>query len=224
MNEAAARAAAENPVENNAPASAPTNPQIRFSSVPSQPQAVIEPTPAAVAPIAAVQPEVIAPVVAAPKVAIVTSKPYLAPNKRESVATNPSVDAFAMAEQRREDVRRRIIEGEIEAEQQLLVDAKQALNAERAKSDEIRALRASIVKQTPANAKSSEMLAAKTAVTAHFERVRSLEDHVMMHQRNIADLEGQLKSGPATLTRAKVGGKQANSGGVLKPISTTGTR
>jgi hypothetical protein len=207
--------------EGNAPTAAPVAPTASPAPTASLPAAVLtKPTPQ------------VAIVSTTPNAAVSSTAIKRAPQRDSAAnaAINPSQNAFAMAEQRREDVRRRILEGEIEAEQQLLAEAKDALLAERAKSEEIRALRAALVKQTPTNAKSAEMLAAKNTVNKHFESVRSLEDHVMMHQQNIADLEAQLKNGVNGITRnartttTGTNGKSGISGisgksATLKPIS-----
>jgi hypothetical protein len=113
-------------------------------------------------------------------------------------SANPSRNAALIAQQRRSEVRRRIIEGEIDAETQFLAEAKEVLQREQNKSAAMRSLRAAIV----ANERSANgRLAAKddsaetrALIERHFERVRDLQDQVSMHEGNLAELRAQLPS------------------------------
>lgn len=208
------------PAINDAPATSAaaatgTSPQIRFSALPESAASPTTPAPT-VAPSA---PPVAAPKPAVP-VAIVSTTPNAALTSTALKSTSqssarlspppvvsnadPSTSAATVAAQRRDDVRRRILEGEIEAEQQLLADAQDALNAEQAKSTEVRTLRTALAAQTPENAQSKDMLDAKTTVTRHFQRVRDLQDQIAMHQQNIADMQKQMLSGRKVVSAAGI--------------------
>jgi hypothetical protein len=97
-------------------------------------------------------------------------------------------------------VRRRIIEAEIEAEAQLLAEAQAYLQREQSKSVAMRSLRAAIVVDERATAGKQplgdDILATKMLVERHFERVRELQDQVLMHEENLAELRIQLRASP----------------------------
>jgi hypothetical protein len=99
------------------------------------------------------------------------------------------ISAANMAQQRREDVRRRILEGEIEAEDQLLKEAREMLIAEQARSPAMRSLRASL----PNEARPSETTKeSRVLVERHFARVRDLQDQLVMHEQNLSELREML--------------------------------
>lgn len=108
-----------------------------------------------------------------------------------NAAVNGGINAATMAQQRREDVRRRILEGEIEAEEQLLQEAGNALAAEQSRSGPIRAFHASLANQSSPSDTTKE---SKALIARHFERVRDLQDQVEMHKQNLAELRDQLLS------------------------------
>ena len=113
----------------------------------------------------------------------------LATDSRRSqhITASGSTNAATVALQRREEVRRRIIEAEIEAEAQLLAEAQAYLQREQSKSVAMRSLRAAIV---------VDERATKMLVERHFERVRELQDQVLMHEENLAELRIQLRASP----------------------------
>ncbi len=108
-----------------------------------------------------------------------------------SAAVSGGISAATMAQQRREDVRRRILEGEIEAEEQLLQEAANTLAAEQSRSGPIRAFHASLATQSSASETTKE---SKALIARHFERVRDLQDQVEMHKQNLAELREQLSA------------------------------
>ena len=123
----------------------------------------------------------------------------------EAVAVKPRVisanaSPAMLVKQRREEVRRRILEGEIEAEQQLQQDARNTLAAEQARSAAMRALRGSL----PNEARPSETtLEARALIERHFARVRDLQDQVAMHEQNLQDMQSQLAQvAPAMLVKS----------------------
>ena len=97
--------------------------------------------------------------------------------------------AATMASQRRENVRRRLLEGEIEAEDQLLVEARQTLVAEQARSPAMRALRSALPNEIKPSETTKE---SRALIERHFARVRDLQDQLTMHDDNIAELRGML--------------------------------
>jgi len=116
--------------------------------------------------------------------------------------------AAAMAQQRRSEVRRRIIEGELEAEDQLLREAKEQLTREQNKSPAMRALQAAVIANERESASRAvaqqDNAETKAFVERHFERVRDLQDQVAMHEANLAELRAQLPKdlGPRAQTPA----------------------
>jgi hypothetical protein len=137
------------------------------------------PSPSATAQIAATAP-------AAPAAQALPKPVTTATKQTPAIA---SISAASMAQQRREDVRRRILEGEIEAEDQLLKEARDMLNAEQARSPAMRSLRASL----PNEARPSETTKESRAlVERHFGRVRDLQDQLVMHEQNLSELREML--------------------------------
>ncbi len=107
-------------------------------------------------------------------------------------ALNGGTSAATLAQQRRDDVRRRIFEGEVEAEEQLLREANDALAAEQSRSPAIRVLHASLASQ---GTQSDTLTESKALISRHFERVRSFQDQVDMHQQNLLALRALFTSG-----------------------------
>lgn len=122
-----------------------------------------------------------------PPVAHVSTKRDV--TRTAQTAQNIGVGVAVMAQQRRDEVRRRIIEGEIEAEEQLLREAETVLAVEQSQSGAIRALRATL---TSAGISSEVASEHKTQIARHFARVRDLQDQVDMHLQNARDLRTQL--------------------------------
>ena len=157
---------------------------------------------------------------AAPQVAIVTGRPPQADPLRQGASpSGAGANAAAMAKQRREDVRRRILEGEIDAESQLLSEAQSDLQREQTKSSAMRSLRAALLADERAKvvkkSQSDDAANTKMVVERHFERVRELQDQVLMHEENLAELRSQLRAQPAhpTIRSAQ-----------LRPVATTQSR
>jgi len=113
------------------------------------------------------------------------------PVRMPSVAVAGGIDAATMAKQRRNNVKRRIVEGEIEAEEQLFSETREALSAEQARSPAMRMLRTSL----PNEARPSETTTESRAlIERHFARVRDLQDHTTMHEQNLRELREMLVS------------------------------
>ncbi len=108
-----------------------------------------------------------------------------------------TLSTAALVRQRRDDVRRRIIEGEIEAETQMLNDARLELQREQAKSPAMRSLRAALTVDSGATRTTDKQLdqdtiIAKSLVERHFARIRDLQDVIAMHESNVAELRALL--------------------------------
>ncbi|MFN8696995.1 MAG: DUF4124 domain-containing protein [Burkholderiales bacterium] len=116
------------------------------------------------------------------------------PGAASAASTLPTA---ALVRQRRDEVRRRIIEGEIEAETQMLSDARLELQREQAKSPAMRSLRAALTTDL-ANTRASDKqldqdtIIAKSLVERHFARIRDLQDVIAMHEANVAELRALL--------------------------------
>ena len=97
-------------------------------------------------------------------------------------------------QQRRTEVRRRILLGEIQAEEKSLEAARAALAEEQRRSAEMRSMRASFaataVAATPTKPPISPEIRAE--IERHFERVRNLQDEVTMHEGSIATLREEM--------------------------------
>ena len=141
---------------------------------------------------------------ATPQVAIVTSRPPQEESLRQVAPSGAGTSAALMAKQRREDVRRRILEGEIEAESQLLSEAQSDLQREQTKTNAMRSLRAALLadERTIAGKRTQNEDSANTIVVIerHFERIRELQDQVSMHEENLNELRSQLRTQPAAQT------------------------
>ena len=133
--------------------------------------------------------------VAAPR--ILPAPPSASVANKPSSAVAAGIGAAAMAQQRREDVRRRILEGEIEAEELLMAEARNALNAEQARSPAMRTLRASLPNEDRLSETTKE---ARVLIERHFGRIRDLQDQMVMHQQNISELR-ELLASVSTLPR-----------------------
>ena len=120
----------------------------------------------------------------------------------ESAAPQPAIIAALdtgdkvqeRAQQRRTDIRRRILLGEIQAEEKSLEAARAALAEEQRRSAEVRMLRASFsataVAATPTKPLISPEIRAE--IERHFERVRNLQDEVTMHEGSITTLREEM--------------------------------
>lgn len=127
------------------------------------------------------------------------AKPTILPRKdtASEASAGSSLPTAALVRQRRDEVRRRIIEGEIEAETQMLSDARLELQREQAKSPAMRSLRAALTTDsanTRANDKQldQDTIIAKSLVERHFARIRDLQDVIAMHEANVTELRALL--------------------------------
>jgi hypothetical protein len=96
-------------------------------------------------------------------------------------------------EQRRADTRKRLLEGEMQTEEQLLSSAKLALTEEQRQTQSIRALRASFTASSDAGVQPPTK-EQREMIERHFERVRNLQDQVSMHETHLKGLREQIAS------------------------------
>ena len=96
--------------------------------------------------------------------------------------------------QRRADVRKRVVEGEIQAEDTSLEAARLALAEEQTRSGGIRTMRASFAATAVAVTPQKPLISpeVRAEIERHFERVRNLQDQVAMHESSIATLRAEL--------------------------------
>jgi hypothetical protein len=137
-----------------------------------------------------------------------------------STALAGGISAAAMAKQRRDDVRRRIVEGEIEAEEQLFTEARDALAAEQARSPAMRMLRSSLPNETRPSETTME---SRALIERHFARVRDLQDHVMMHEQNLRELREMLV-GVANATSVRAPTIQSVPAATAAPLANSPKR
>lgn len=178
------------------PTSAPVAPAVHATAAPA-----VRPIPVAkvVSVPSSAYSMVAAPVIFNPAPLVVSAPIAAAP---ASVATPPTVvatldtndKARESAQQRRADVRQRILQSEIQAEEKSLNGARAALAEEQRRSNEIRTLRASFAATALVATPQKPLIGAETRaeIERHFERVRNLQDEVAMHEGNVAALREEL--------------------------------
>ena len=99
-----------------------------------------------------------------------------------------------LAQQRRAETRRRILESEAQAEEDMLAAARAKLSEEQRGSGNYRAMRASFAATPEAVTAQRPLIAPDTRaeIERHFERIRNLQDQVSMHESHLRDLRDQL--------------------------------
>lgn len=97
-------------------------------------------------------------------------------------------------QQRRAETRRRLLEGELQTEEQLLVSAKTKLTEEQSISGSIRAMRAAFSATAEVATLQKPLINPETRaeIERHFERVRNLQDQVAMHENHLQTLRDQV--------------------------------
>lgn len=158
----------------------------------------IAPTPAAKS-TPAIQP--VKPVVQVASVFPLSNQAQLALAKPVAPAPDNTVLASLetinrLTEQRRADTRRRLLEGELQTEEQLLAAARSKLGEEQKASNDVRAMRASFVATSDAVAPQKPLVdpEKRAEIERHFERVRNLQDQVAMHENHLQSLREQLNA------------------------------
>ena len=133
--------------------------------------------------------------VAAPRPAPeITSAPVMTAPPTVIAALDTADKSQERANQRRADVRRRVVEGEIQAEEMSLEAARFALAKEQSRSGGIRTMRASFAATAVAVTPHKPLISpeVRAEIEHHFERVRNLQDQVAMHGSSIATLREEL--------------------------------
>jgi len=99
-----------------------------------------------------------------------------------------------LTQQRQADTKKRLLEGELQTEEQLLVAAKSKLEEEQKNSGSIRAMRASFAATAETVTAQKPLISPETRaeIERHFERVRNLQDQVAMHENHLQTLREQL--------------------------------
>jgi hypothetical protein len=105
--------------------------------------------------------------------------------KVSMVSSLPSIDG--VTQKKRDDVRRRILEDEIRAEDKLLGEARTSLNDETGNRDIIRMMRAAAEKQT-----ASANIEARRAYDHREEKLRLMQEAVATHEQNIEAIKKEL--------------------------------
>ena len=174
------------PIASNAPNLQPPParvvPVAKVVSVPSPSYAAVRPvsfTPAATV---------------APPPALAIVAPPAAPSPTTVAVLDANENTLLLAQQRRAEVRQRIVQSEIQAEEKSLGGARAALTAEQRRSGEIRTMRASFAVNAATATPQKPLISAETRaeIERHFERVRNLQDEVAMHEGNIAALRDEV--------------------------------
>lgn len=110
-----------------------------------------------------------------------------------------------LIQQRRDEIKLRMMQNAVNTESKLLADAKAKLAEENVASEGVRAIKASF--HTAARAGKTDKLALVPIISAeerakverHFERVRDLQDQISMHEKNLDDLRAVLKVETSTV-------------------------
>ena len=108
--------------------------------------------------------------------------------------TIAALDSADKAQQRRMEIRQRILQSEIQAEEKSLGEARVALGEEQKRSGEVRTMRASFALTTVAVTANKPLISpvVRAEIEHHFERVRNLQDQVAMHEGNIAAMREEM--------------------------------
>ena len=125
--------------------------------------------------------------------------PMPAPSQAPSPAIVASLDtdnAQERAQQRRADVRLRILQSEIRAEEKSLDATRVALAEEQRRSGDIRIKRASFAATTQTATPQKPLISpeVRAEIEQHFERIRNLQDELSVHEGNIAALREELQA------------------------------
>jgi len=108
-----------------------------------------------------------------------------------------SLDSMTqLTQQRQAETRRRILEGELQTEEDMLVASRAKLDEERQLSNGIRAMRVSFAASPDAVTPQKPLMTpeSRAEIERHFERVRNLQDEVAMHENHLQGLREQLAS------------------------------
>ncbi|MEO8103385.1 MAG: DUF4124 domain-containing protein [Betaproteobacteria bacterium] len=99
-----------------------------------------------------------------------------------------------LTQQRQAETRKRLLEGDLQTEEQLLGAVRSKLEEEQKNSGSIRAMRASFSATVEGVTAQKPLISPETRaeIERHFERVRNLQDQVAMHENHLQTLREQL--------------------------------
>lgn len=99
-----------------------------------------------------------------------------------------------LTEQRRAETRKRILESEVQNEEDMLAGARAKLSEEQRGSGNYRAMRTSFAASPEAVTPHRPLINPDTRaeIERHFERIRNLQDQVAMHENHLRELRDQL--------------------------------
>ena len=124
----------------------------------------------------------------------VAAKPTAASPDNTLVASLETINQ--LTEQRRAETRKRLLQGELTTEEQMLDGAKSKLEEEQKLSGSVRAMRATFAATSEAVTAQKPLISPETRaeIERHFERVRNLQDQVAMHENHLQTLREQLST------------------------------
>ena len=107
------------------------------------------------------------------------------------IASVESLDQ--LTEKRRAETKKSLLEGELQTEEGMLLAARSTLEEEQKNSGNIRAMRASFAATSEAVTAQKPLISpeVRAEIERHFERVRSLQDQVAMHENHLQSLREQ---------------------------------
>lgn len=117
-----------------------------------------------------------------------------APSQATVAAIDTNDKLQERAQQRRADIRQRILQSELQATEKSRDAARAALADEQRRSGEIRTLRASFSVTAQAATPQKPLISEETRaeIERHFERIRNLQDEITMHEESMAALREEV--------------------------------
>ena len=101
-----------------------------------------------------------------------------------------------LTQQRRAETQKRLLESDLQTEEQLHLAARSRLEEEQKNSGNVRAMRASFAATSAAVTAQKPLInpEIRAEIERHFERVRNLQDQVAMHENHLQTLREQLSA------------------------------
>ena len=129
-----------------------------------------------------------------------TTQTAQATQTAQTASAAPTLGMEALAQKRRTEVRRRLLQTELDNEEQMLTEARTQLATEQKQTGTIRAMRAGLA--APDASKPAVAPEARAMVERHFERVRDLQDQIAAHERNVDEFRRQLQAETVRVAKA----------------------
>lgn len=129
-----------------------------------------------------------------------TTIPAQTTQTAQTASAAPALGMEALAQKRRTEVRRRLLQTELDNEEQMLTEARTQLATEQKQTGTIRAMRAGLA--APDASKPAVAPEARAMVERHFERVRDLQDQIAAHERNVEEFRRQLQAETVRVAKA----------------------